>query len=55
MASIRPATLMGMPTAGGIMPGAPADFVLFHREGAGFVCNARTNPAARLRPCVIRE
>jgi N-acetylglucosamine-6-phosphate deacetylase len=31
MASIRPASFMNLPTAGGLTPGAPADFVLFRR------------------------
>jgi N-acetylglucosamine-6-phosphate deacetylase len=31
MASIRPASFMNLETAGGLTPGAPADFVLFRR------------------------
>ena len=29
MASLRPATLLGLPDMGGIVPGAPADLVVF--------------------------
>ncbi|CAG7623431.1 N-acetylglucosamine-6-phosphate deacetylase [Paenibacillus solanacearum] len=33
MASIRPASFMNLPQAGGLAEGAPADLVLFRREG----------------------
>ena len=33
MASTRPATLLGLAAAGGLTPGAPADFVLLRRDG----------------------
>ncbi len=32
MASIRPASFMQLPCAAGLVPGAPADFVLFHKK-----------------------
>ncbi|UVI28318.1 N-acetylglucosamine-6-phosphate deacetylase [Paenibacillus spongiae] len=34
MASVRPATVMKLPSAGGLEAGAPADLVLFRREGS---------------------
>jgi N-acetylglucosamine-6-phosphate deacetylase len=36
MASIRPASFMSLPTAGGLTPGAPADFVFFRRAADQF-------------------
>jgi len=34
MASVRPASAMKLPAAGGLQAGAPADLVLFRREGS---------------------
>jgi N-acetylglucosamine-6-phosphate deacetylase len=36
MASVRPAGFMGLATAEGLAVGAPADLVLFRREGSSF-------------------
>ena len=36
MASVRPARLMGLPQAAGLAVGAPADLVLFRRDGERF-------------------
>lgn len=35
MASVRPAALMGLPSAFGLTPGAPADLVLLRRSPDG--------------------
>jgi len=47
MCSVRPASFMGLPAGNGLADGAPADFVLFERDG-GRIRLLRTYKAGRL-------
>ncbi|CAN7748810.1 N-acetylglucosamine-6-phosphate deacetylase [Paenibacillus sp. LjRoot56] len=42
MASVRPSTLMNLPTSIGLQKGAPADLVLFKQAGDGSICIRET-------------